>query len=239
MDLTKDALQFIQTTAAPAQIADGSRNWTDKKLFPIVPQFPPPFVAQTLSGFLALIKAGIYGISEMGTLIQISAFNLVELFANDSDEWERRQKFAQAAPPELKPFPFSQWMDHETFVIGLQSLFVSTPDLVNLVKLASNLTTSAVHTSIDDGVSQELAVKRGMALKGTQIVKSRVLLEPFRTFSEIDQPASEFVFRARGGGDDAPPQLALFEADGGAWKLDAMKEISAWFQGKTTIPVIS
>lgn len=239
MDLTKDALLFIQGTNAPVEVNDGDRRWTDKKLYPIAADNPPFFEASTLSGFLRLIASKIYNLDESQSVIYISSFNKVELFSRIADTWGRRQKFAEASPVETKAFSFASWLDHETFIIGLQSLFVSTPDLVNLVKLASNLTDSAVQTSLDDGISQQLSVKRGVVLAGTEIAKQRVLLKPFRTFPEIEQPTSEFVFRARGGGENSKPSLALFEADGGAWKLDAIREIAAWFNGKTTIPVIS
>ncbi len=50
----------------------------------------------------------------------------------------------------------------------------------------------------------------------------------YRTFMEIAQPESEFVFRARKA--DSLPHFALFEADGGAWRIEAMKRINAYLE---------
>lgn len=50
----------------------------------------------------------------------------------------------------------------------------------------------------------------------------------YRTFMEIEQPESEFVFRARKA--DSLPHFALFEADGGAWRIEAMKRIKAYLE---------
>ncbi len=47
-------------------------------------------------------------------------------------------------------------------------------------------------------------------------------------FLEIgEQPESEFVFRLRGD-SQRMPQAAIFEADGGAWKVAAMDRIHQW-----------
>jgi hypothetical protein len=52
-----------------------------------------------------------------------------------------------------------------------------------------------------------------------------VVLAPYRTFVEVTQPESDFVFRMQNG-----PRCALFEADGGAWKLTAMRHIKEYLQ---------
>jgi hypothetical protein len=54
------------------------------------------------------------------------------------------------------------------------------------------------------------------------------MLSPYRTFRELNQPESAFIFRMRGGGEGKAPQCALFEADGGKWKLDAVQAIKLW-----------
>ncbi len=45
----------------------------------------------------------------------------------------------------------------------------------------------------------------------------------------MDQPESAFVFRMRDDGRDGV-QCAIFEADGGAWKNEAMENIRAYLQ---------
>ena len=71
-------------------------------------------------------------------------------------------------------------------------------------------------TSEDNGVTQTVEARKGIALKAREQVKPRVPLCPFRTFLEVEQPESEFLVRMREGGE-----IGLFEADGGMWKLDA------------------
>ena len=55
-------------------------------------------------------------------------------------------------------------------------------------------------------------------------------LTPFRTFYEVEQPESEFVFRIENRGD--APKFKLIEADGGRWKYEAMQQIKEYILKK-------
>lgn len=68
-------------------------------------------------------------------------------------------------------------------------------------------------------------------MKAQKKVEPKVKLKPYRTFREIEQPASVFLFRLKNR-DGAPPECALFEADGGAWKLEATDKIGKYFAGE-------
>ncbi len=76
-------------------------------------------------------------------------------------------------------------------------------------------------------------------MKESITIKPRVALAPFRTFPEIEQPISEFVFRARCTGEGTPA-LMLVEADGGRWKIDAITTIRAEMEAfGLNIPIIA
>lgn len=79
----------------------------------------------------------------------------------------------------------------------------------------------------DDGISQKATVKTGIASKGDAIVPNPVKLQPYRTFHEVEQPMSEFIFRMK---SDDGVRCALFEADGGAWENVAMKKIKEYLE---------
>ena len=64
---------------------------------------------------------------------------------------------------------------------------------------------------------------------GAVPVPNPVALVPFRTFIEVEQPESKFVFRVKDG-----PQMGLFEADGGEWRLAAMLRIKEYLEGSFT-----
>ena len=71
--------------------------------------------------------------------------------------------------------------------------------------------------------------KRGSHQKGAAgSVPNPVTLKPYRTFLEVDQPASDFIFRMKEYSGSIG--CALFEADGGAWKMEAMQNMEAYLQ---------
>ena len=63
-------------------------------------------------------------------------------------------------------------------------------------------------------------------------------LTPYRIFNEVEQPSSQFIFRI-----NSMANLALFEADGGKWKLDAINNIAAYLKtelaGKENITILA
>lgn len=80
--------------------------------------------------------------------------------------------------------------------------------------------------------------KTGVAKLNDVVVPNPVTLAPYRTFPEIEQPKSKFIFRMQSG-----PTATLFEADGGAWRNEAMKNIKVWLKtalsGVDNIRIIS
>ncbi len=139
-------------------------------------------------------------------------------------------------------------MDPESFIIAAQAGFQRVKvqhddgsfvkDLDYVLDIASHITSENAVSNTDDGFAQRVAVKQGIALKAEAILRPMVNLAPYRTFAEIDQVLSTFVFRARV--DNGTAKLALFEGDGGRWKLGAYLAIASWLSGKFGgTPVIS
>ncbi|NQK92942.1 hypothetical protein HO498_01330 [Streptococcus suis] len=69
-------------------------------------------------------------------------------------------------------------------------------------------------------------VSTNMDVKST-LAPNPVTLRPYRTFAEVEQPASQFIYRI-----DKAGYMALFEADGGKWKLDAINNIATYLKSK-------
>lgn len=127
---------------------------------------------------------------------------------------------AEARIPE---FNFNKYYDSESFLIALNSRFVNSHDRNKLIAFAGNVKEENAKQTSDDGFSQKTVVKRGIASAQEEIVPNPVVLAPFRTFQEIEQVPSEFIFRMTDG-----PKFALFEADGGAWINDTINLIEEY-----------
>ncbi len=119
------------------------------------------------------------------------------------------------------------------FVINLRSLFVESDDLSRLIAYTGKVSIADGITVKDDGISQTAKVERGISgtLKEEEDAPVTISLKPYRTFREIEQPASVFLFRMRqgkGGGIEC----ALFEADGGAWRVEAVSDLQDYMTEK-------
>lgn len=117
-------------------------------------------------------------------------------------------------------FNFDSFLDAEQLNIQLQSKFVQNEDRDILLKVVGNIQEDNVRTTGDNGMAQAVTIKTGVASADDVLVPNPVKLAPYRTFLEVEQPESKFIFRMKDG-----PRGAIFEADGGAWRNQAIKNI--------------
>lgn len=209
------------------------RPYTDRG---IVPTFGPTATAikgHTLTG----IKAFMETEKPQGSIVHIKEHHTVALVSPLFGPFRQRETLMESENSPNR-FTFGNWYDLETMTIQLQACFVQTETTKVLLAIIGNLADGTVSSFNDDGTSQSVTVKAGITKKGTAAVPNPVMLAPFRTFPEIEQPESPFVFRLRPTG--AMPQAAIFEADGGAWKNECIRRISAWFAEQMPgVPVIA
>lgn len=149
--------------------------------------------------------------------------DLVSVFNGDMDRWELAKVKAR-----LPRITFNDFMSQEPFVIQMQSLFIDTPDKALVLQVTGNVEDRTVANYGDNGVSQKATIKTGLANMEDVIVPNPVTLRPFRTFHEVEQPEINFVFRMRNG--QSGVSCALFEADGGAWKFQAVHSIAEYLK---------
>lgn len=140
----------------------------------------------------------------------------------------RRREYLLQADAVVNGFSFGKTYDQESFMIGLQSNFENTPDLAAIMKLAGNIVKSDSRTYSDDGVTQVASMRTGVSASQQAIVPNPVLLKPYRTFQEVEQPESPFVFRIVNS--DEEPRFVLIEAGGGIWKLKAIERVREYLR---------
>lgn len=148
----------------------------------------------------------------------------VRLLSELDAEREREALFETAA--ETSAFRFGEWYDQENFMIALQANFQANDDLAAVLKLAGNIVSKNDQIYSDDGTTQVATMTVGVASKADAIVPNPVTLIPYRTFQEVEQPESQFVFRI--GKRNEAPSFKLVEAEGGLWRLAAVNQIKAY-----------
>lgn len=177
----------------------------------------------TLTGLVDYIKANVDELKDE-LLIQVKSYDEVRLFSKLNIDRDR-ELYIQAEAILPNNIRYNSFVDTETFNIMLQSSFVDTGDKAVLLKYTGLVQDEAVKSTGDDGVSQQVTVKTGVASVGQAIVPNPVSLAPYRTFPEVEQPTSKFIFRMQSG-----PRAAIFEADGGAWRNAAIINIKNYLE---------
>lgn len=157
-------------------------------------------------------------------IIHVENPTRIRLLSELDEERGREVLFETEA--ETSCFRFGQWYDQEDFMIALQANFRENDDLAAVLKLAGNIVSKNDQTFSDDGTTQVATMTVGVASKADAIVPNPVTLVPYRTFQEVEQPTSAFVFRISEQG--GTPVFKLIEAEGGLWEWTAINNLKEY-----------
>lgn len=221
-------IEKICEMSAPAVFEIEGRSYSSKTIHPVHDPMPDALNINTLTGIVDFI-GGIDGIGPDKAMIHVASEKDVTLIGALAGVFRNRDTYVHAkyANPTFK---FGNWMDLESFIINIQAGFVQDDMTATILKVVGNLKDETVTNFSDDGKTQAVTAKTGIAMVTKVAVPSPITLCPYRTFMEIEQPASSFIFRMRQQGNGQQPACALFEADGKAWELEAMQRIKKWLE---------
>lgn len=219
----REALEYLVGLGETKIIEVNGQQYSTKQLHHVKMPKPAELVTTTLTALVDYIK------SEMDQkfsklLVHVVSPSEVALYSEirSDDERECYMVCKALTPNNIR---YNNFLDTESFNIMLQSSFVDNDDKAILLKVTGNVKEENVQQVGDDGVSQGVAIRTGVASVATVKVPNPVSLAPYRTFPEIKQPESKFIFRMQSG-----PRAALYEADGGAWRNEAMYNIKEYLQ---------
>lgn len=172
-------------------------------------------------------------------VVHVVSPQIVRVLGPIRDRTHDREMFVEATALNLTDGFLGKWMAPDEFIIGLQTRFADAGDRLAVLRLFSNISHEAVHTSSDDGVTQTVTAKTGIVLKADVPVPNPIAMIPFRTFREVEQPPSLFALRV-----NQNAQAGIFEADGGAWRLAAVEAIGMWLSralavAEVNVPVVA
>jgi len=217
--MIKEALKYLVCLGIPTITKIDGQQVSDRQLHVLKEPTANAIQVNSLSGLVEYLRSGF----DTNQTLMVHVVSPTEVVAfNSVNSNCSRGQFVKAEAM-VPSFCFDNFYDAESFNIKAQSCFVANEDKEIVLKVVGNITEDQVQTYSDDGISQSVTAKVGVANRATVVVPNPVALRPFRTFVEVEQPESSFVFRMKNG-----PACALFEADGGAWKLEAMQNIKAY-----------
>lgn len=227
----KEAMDFLVTLndeARKPHITEiAGKTYCDKNLVRYgKEEMASPLTATSLNSLIDYINEKQNEFRE-SMIIHVESPTKVRLLSGLTKERNREELFTVTTNPN--GFQFDYPYDQECFIINMQTAFEQTKETAIILTVAGNVENKTVANYGDDGTSQKATISKGIAGKEDVIVPNPVILRPYRTFLEVEQPESKFIFRIKEG-RDGTLMFKLIEADGGLWKYEAVASIKAFLK---------
>lgn len=229
--MLKALYEVIQDDAHARTLSIDGRQYTTKPVVAVHDPKPETLVVSTLTGMVDYLKANVDKLDVAALLCHVESPAQVVLYSGLTGKFYDRPAYLKAELRQLQ-IKLNTYIDGESFNILLQSCFCEPDDGLQatdrglVLKYIANIKNTSEIGVKDDGVSQGVTVKTGIASVGNAVLPNPVTLRPYRTFTEVEQPASRFVFRCKH--DDDGMKYMLAEADGGAWRGEAMRNVKEY-----------
>lgn len=229
--MLKEFVEKLLELKRPETIEVNNRDYSTINIEPILePDFEKLYVFN-LESLVAYIKDDPDILKNKHKIINIVSPTKVLLQSSIYGDFKQRDTYMAVDCKELLPdIYFERFMGIEQFIITLKSKFVMTEELEKIVKIVGNISDETVTNYNDDGITQQVTARTGIARVGEVALPPKIELKPYRTFVEIEQPSSEFLLRANKRSGEI--EFALFEADGGAWKNESICFIAEYLKDR-------
>lgn len=208
----------------------GLDYWKDRHELIRGPQFPT-FEVGTLQGlvdYLDWARKDGGELTQSDMVLKLDSIYQVSLTGQPEGQAMQRQTYAQAE------WDGNERRQHrgqsvEEFIIALETEFASTEDRDILIGFLAKVNVEDGVQFEDDGISQKVTRRVGVAGNEFATVPRYVALAPYKTFREIEPVEIKYKFRMSQEAD-----CSLYEADGGQWEIDTRKAIADWLDGQAT-----
>lgn len=231
--MIREAMQYLRDMRDVEVLEIEGKKYTNKLVEPTLEPVRKRLNISSLTGLVDYISQNIDGVDIKGTMIHVAGPTEVFVLGPIMGPFKQREEIIFVRRNTCKDFSFGHYMDIESFKIGLLANFEQFGHRDEIMRYMSSLTQKSEVTTDDDGITQAVTAKMGVARMGEVKLPNPVNLRPHRTFPEVEQPASEFVFRLKTDEErhgNKEINAGLFEADNEAWKLQACVNIKEWLQ---------
>ena len=195
----RDAIDRIVELAKPFTLETrGGHQFCSANLREVKPEveLPERYSVDTLEALVKLIRTeGIDHLPRLYVRVDSARRVMVDTTYTHREYAEFRRLPLYEAVSDVPSISVNQSISQEKAIVELQSLYAVTDDRDYLLSLLSRIDVNQGVSSMDNGISQEVSVRTGAVLKEQQIVQPIVHLQPYRTFLEVEQPASDFLLR--------------------------------------------
>jgi len=227
--MIKEAIEKILNMARPEVVEIDDRQYLLQGRDPAVEVFPDALQVNNLSGIIDYCSEIPEDIHDF--LIHVRDYNQVLVYVPMDGPFNIRPALIKATSRPIG-FAFGKSYGYEDFVIAMHTHFVPNKDRDYVLKFIGSVRVDASSKIDDDGISQTLTANQGASSLVKDIPINNILtLKPYRTFTDIEQPESVFVFRMKV--EKGLPVFSIHEADGAAWKQTAIERIKDYLAERT------
>lgn len=225
------------------ELADKIESLVNEKVQPEIFNYKGIDYVKTSKGFEVLRKQSVQPI-KTNSLIGVVQFIedliknnysllrtpfLIKVDVNDitvytSLEEDKDREILLRAEPLIPDLSLGYNLSVEELIILLSTAYVQTENTLKFINSISSLRIIEEVEFSDDGIGQTVTAKQGASINKVYEVQPIVKLKPIRTYGEIEQVESKFLFRVSKTGT-----VKLLEADGGQWKYEAQRRICMFF----------
>lgn len=223
--MIKEAIEKIQALCAPHIVEIGGEQYAinsdGSHALHIRPEldYAAEIFLHSLDALVQMVKTEALSYPAP-VYIEASGYDTVSCFLQPNSFLQYiRQMLYTVTAKDVPGWNEGDNLPFEQALIAVRTRFQQSNDTEYLLKLLSEISNGAKVTYADNGVATTVVTQKGIALQGSEAIRPIVTLKPYRTFQEIEQPASEFHIRIGERG------IRFIEADGGMWKLAARRTI--------------
>jgi len=209
--MIKDAIQHLQNAHAPTLVKGFDRQFIayNGNLKEIHAHWDM-ITVQTLQG--------IFGFHHSKDCPDLAFINIVSPthmigFGRVGENGRLQPLFTAQA--KTKEFPYGRPLSMEDFVLNVQVCFAESEDKTELLSAVSRVVQNSQVVQEDDGITQTLEIKSGIALKENKRISPVRNLEAYRSFPGFASPFAPFLFRAHK--DEKGVKFSLTDMAGDNW----------------------
>lgn len=226
--MIKDALQWVLDKAGKVERfeVDG-RPLFSEELFnaPRERNDPKASAVQlhSLLGLVQFLASGQKNLSLVGHTLHVADPNKIQLIGPIRElERDREIPVICTSQPTATKY-LDEWLSLELGIIALMSVFEKTEARDELITKLSEVSAVKETKMTDEGSHQNITVTSKTDMKSNTKIVNPVILRPYLTFPELEQPDVPFLVRLK---ETQHGMSVIFKpCDGGKWEVATIKRL--------------
>jgi len=234
MTWLSDGIEKIVGLAHPTIEYEDKLYWRDTKKRVDAGDYPQPLAVHTLQALVDFCQDAQNKTMLDDAIIHVSSPIEVKVLGQCDDRQRRPEHVIASCPREGTAGIYRGdpgiGTSVEQMIVALMTAFVATEEQQQLIHALSAVSQKSQIVNEDDGMTQSVESRDGISLLRQEKMVSPIHLRPYTTFIEVEQP--EILFRVRLTKNSTGVLVSLHRCDGGAWELEAIKNVAEWLADK-------